>query len=86
MFENPIFPLVPHPAPTFFLPIANTILTTPVLPFPSIHLSHPLYLSQPSSLSISTISTIHLSHPLSVRHQSALAPFTFSDNSSFAYC
>ena len=71
LFENPIFPLVPHPAPTFFLPIANTILTTPVLPFPSIHRSHHLYPSQPSPLSIATISFIHCSHPLSSSHSSS---------------
>ena len=64
LFENPIFPLVPHPAPTFFLPIANTILTTPVLPFPTIYCSHPLYPSQPSPLSIAAIPSIHRSHPL----------------------
>ena len=64
LFENPIFPLVPHPAPTFFLPIANTILTIPVLPFPSIHRSHPLYPFQPSPLSIAAIPSIHFIHPL----------------------
>lgn len=71
LFEDTILSLYPHSAPTFFLPIANTILTTPVLPFPSIHLSHPLYLPQPSSLSISTIPTIHRSHPLSSSHSSS---------------
>ena len=63
LFENPVFPLVPHPAPTFFLPIANTILTTLVLPFPTIHLIHPHYPPQPSPLSTSSIFSIHFNHP-----------------------
>lgn len=64
LFENPIFPLVPHPAPTFFLPITNTILSTPVLPFPTIYCSHPLYPSQPFPLSIAAIPSIHRNHLL----------------------
>jgi hypothetical protein len=65
LFENTILSLTPHPAPFFFLPIANTILATPVLPFPTIYCSHPLYQPLPSSPSIAAILSLLAINPLS---------------------